>query len=130
MVGETDQDRNKALVRRVFEEIFQHADIDALDDVVAPDIIDHDPTPGQPAGIEGIRHVVHFLHDAFTAPNFVVEDLITEGDRVVARWRLSGTSTGSNPIMPPAGTTTDDGIIVIFRIENGKIFERWAAHQR
>lgn len=130
MAGETDQDRNKATVRRLFEEIFQHADVDALDDLVAPEIVDHNPAPGQPAGIEGIRHVVGLLHRAVAAPRFAVEDLIAEGDRVVARWRLSGTSTGAIPEMPPAGTPTDGGIIVIFRMERGKIVERWAAHQR
>jgi len=130
MAGTTDQDRNKAAVRRLFEEIFQHADIAALGELVAPEIVDHNPTPGQPAGIEGIRHVVRFLHGAFAAPHFIVEDLIAEGDRVVARWRLSGTSTGAIPNMPPAGTPSDGGIIVIFRMENGKIVERWAAHQR
>ncbi len=129
MDGETDQYRNKATVRRLFEEIFQHADVDALDDVVAPEIVDHDPTPGQPAGIEGIRHVVRYLHGGFAAPRFVVEDLIAEGDRVVARWRLSGVSTGAIPTLPPAGTDHDGGIIVIFRMEDGKIVERWAAHR-
>jgi predicted ester cyclase len=130
LVAETDQDRNKATVRRLFEEVFQNADINGLDDIVAPDIIDHDPVPDQPAGIEGIRHVIHFLHGAVSAPRFVIEDLIVEDDRVVARWRLSGTSNGTVPNMPPAGTPTDGGIIVIFRMENGKIVERWAAHQR
>lgn len=45
-------DANKALVRRVFEEVIPSGDATAMRDLVAPDFLDHDPLPGQPAGVQ------------------------------------------------------------------------------
>ena len=46
-------DANKALIRRVFEKVIPAGDPAAMRDLIAPDWIDHDPLPGQPAGLEG-----------------------------------------------------------------------------
>jgi len=50
MPDETDQNRNKAAVRQLFEELFQQADVDALDHLVASEVVDHDPVPDQRPG--------------------------------------------------------------------------------
>ena len=46
-------DANKALIRRIFEEVIPAGDIAAMRELVAPEWFDHDPLPGQPAGVEG-----------------------------------------------------------------------------
>jgi len=120
-------DANKALVRRLFEEVFPAGDPSAVRDLVAPGIIDHDPIPGQPAGLEGIEYVVSALHTAQPDLQFIVDDLVAEADRVAIRWTLRGTHTGPMLGQPPTGQPVQQKAIVIFRIADNKIVERWAA---
>ena len=120
-------DANKALVRQLFEEVFPGGDPSAVRDLVAPGIIDHDPIPGQPAGLEGIEYVVSTLHTAQPDLQFSIDDLLAEADRVAIRWTLRGTHTGPMLGQPPTGQPVQQTAIVIFRIADSKIAERWAA---
>ncbi len=119
-------DANKAVVRRLFEEAFAAGDTAAVRDLVASDFIDHDPMPGQPAGVEGIEYVASTLHTAQPGLRFTVDDLVAEGDRVAIRWTLRGTSTGPMFGQPPSGRPVEQSAVVIFRIADGTITERWA----
>lgn len=117
---------NKALVRRLFEEVFPSGDLAAVHDLVAADIIDHDPMPGQPAGAEGIEYVISALRTAQPDLRFTVDDLLAEGDRVAVRWTMRGTNTGPMLSQPPSGEPVEMTAVVIFRIADRKIAERWA----
>ncbi len=119
---------NKAVVRRLLEEVFPAADLAALDELVAPDLVDHSPVPGQPPGVEGVRHVLRGLHAGYADLRVTVDDLFGEGDRVAVRWTLRGRHTGSIFGEAPTGAAVATGILVVFRLANGKIAERWAAH--
>lgn len=119
-------DANKALVRRLFEEVFPAGDPAAVRDLVAEQILDHDPIPGQPAGVDGIGYVVSTLHTAHPDLRFTVDDLVAEADRVAIRWTLRGTNTGPMFGHPPSGQPVEQSAVVIFRIAAGKIVERWA----
>ncbi len=119
---------NKALVRRLLEEVFPAADLAALDGMVAPDFVDRSPVPGQPPGVEGVRHVLRGLHAGYADLRVTVDDLFGEGDRVAARWTLRGTHAGGLFGEAPTGAAVETGILVVFRLANGKIAERWAAH--
>ena len=119
---------NKAVVRRLFEEVFPAADLAALDEIVAPDFVDHSPVPGQPPGVDGVRHVLRGLHAGYADLRVTVDDLFGEGDRVAARWTLRGRHTGSLFGEAPTGAAVAHGILVVFRLAHGKIAERWAAH--
>lgn len=117
---------NKALVRRVFEEVIPAGDPTAMRDLVAPDFLDHDPLPGQPAGAQGAEYVVSTMHGAHPDLRFAIDDLVAEADRVVVRWTLRGTNTGPLFGRPPSGQPVDLRALVIFRIADGRLAERWA----
>jgi steroid delta-isomerase-like uncharacterized protein len=119
-------DANKALIRSVFEKVIPAGDAAGLRDLVAPDWIDHDPLPGQPAGLDGAEYVVTTMHGAHPDLRFTIDDLIAEDDRVTIRWTLHGTNTGPMLGRPPTGQPVELAAIVIFRIADGKIAERWA----
>lgn len=123
----TVTDANKALIRRVFEEIIPAGDTAAMREVMAPDFLDHDPLPGQPPGGAGGEHVVRTMHTAQPDLRFSIDDLLGEGDRVSIRWTLRGTNTGPMLGRPPSGQPVDYAAIVIFRIADGRLAERWAA---
>ena len=109
-------DANKALVRRVFEEVIPSGDATAMRDLVAPDFLDHDPLPGQPAGAQGAEYVVTTMHGAHPDLRFTIDELVAEADRVVVRWTLRGTNTGPMFGRPPNGRPVELRAIVIFRI--------------
>jgi steroid delta-isomerase-like uncharacterized protein len=121
---------NKQLIRRVFEEVIPAGEPAAMRAFVAQDFVDHDPLPGQPAGVEGAEYAVSTMHGAHPDLCFTIDDLVAEDDRVTIRWTLRGTNTGPMLGRPPTGQPVELAAIVIFRIADGKISERWAAWKR
>ena len=117
---------NTALIRRIFEEVIPAGDVAAMRDLVAPEWFDHDPLPGQPAGPEGPAFVVSTMHGAHPDLRFSIDDLIAEDDRVVIRWTMRGTNTGPMLGRPPTDRPVELSAIVIFRVAEGRIAERWA----
>ena len=124
--SDVTHEANKALIRRVFEEVIPAGNTSAMRDVMASDFLDHDPLPGQPAGAAGGEYVVSTMHTAHPDLQFTIDDLMAEADRVTIRWTLRGTNTGPLLGRPPSGQPVELAAIVIFRIANGKIAERWA----
>ena len=62
--SDVTHDANKALIRRVFEEVIPAGNTSAMRDAMAPDFLDHDPLPGQPAGAAGGEYAVSTTHTA------------------------------------------------------------------
>ncbi len=120
---------NKRLVRRLYEET-DRGNLAALDEFFAADLIDHDPPPipGLKPGLDGIKQAFRVFTAAHPDGAHVIHDLIAEGDRVVARVTGTGTHTGELMGIPPTGKRLEMTGIVIYRIEGGKIVERWAQH--
>ncbi|MDQ2854060.1 MAG: ester cyclase [Chloroflexota bacterium] len=115
---------NKTLARRVFEEVLNGRNLDLLDELAAPDYIEHTPLPGQGTGIDGIRDRYTTLFNAFDF-QFTVEDVIAEGDKVVLRWTQTGTHVGPLFGMPATGRSSRTTGIEIWRVEGGKLAEHW-----
>lgn len=120
---------NKRLVRRLYEET-DRSNLAALDEFFSAKVVDHDPPPlpGLKPGLEGIKQAFGVFTAAIPDGAHVIQDLFAEGDRVVARVTGSGTHTGELLGIPPTGKRLEMTGIVIYRIERGKIVERWAQH--
>jgi predicted ester cyclase len=98
-------EENKATVRQQEEELFTQGNLDAADEVYAPDYVGHDPSnPEDVRGLEAAKQAASDYRQAFPDLRVTVEDLIAEGDRVAARLRFRGTHLGElNDIPPRAG---------------------------
>ena len=72
-------DANKALARRVFDEVLNGRNLDLLDEIAASDYVEHNPLPGQGIGIDGIRDRYTFLFNAFDF-HFTIDDVIAARD--------------------------------------------------
>jgi steroid delta-isomerase-like uncharacterized protein len=118
---------NKDVVRRVFEEVIPAGIPAAMRDYVADDFHDHQPLPGQPPGVAGAEYVVATMHGAHPDLRFSIDDLVAEDDRVTIRWTMRGTRSGPLLGQPPTNQPVEVAAIVIFRVADGKIAERWAA---
>ena len=116
---------NKASMRRFYEEAFNKKNRAAIDEFIDPTQVDHAAPPGTPGGLEGAKHTVTMYLTAFPDLHFTVEDLIAEGDKVVARLTGRGTQQGEFMGIPPTGKHTTVKAIDINRIVGGKSIEHW-----
>ena len=120
----------KALVLRHHEEIWTRGNLDAIDDLYAPDFVGHHPGAADWVGREGVREVVVRVRQAF--PDFAesVEDVIVEGDKVVTRITATGTQRGPFMNAPPTGREVRFAEMAIYRLVNGRIAEKWGMIDR
>lgn len=120
--------QNKLQARHVYD-VFNQAirtgNMSLIDEVLAADGIDHDPTPGQAPGVEGVKQTFTLFRTAFPDLYFSAEDQIAEGDKVVSRIVTRGTHKGDFQGMPATGKTVKGEGIDILRFANGKAVERW-----
>ena len=116
---------NKALLRHFYEEVFNQKHIAAIDQFIDPNQVDHSAPPGTPGGIEGTRQLIGMYLTAFPDLHFTVEDMIAEGDKVVARLTARGTQQGAFMGIPPTGKQATSTVIDIVRIAGGKTVEHW-----
>jgi predicted ester cyclase len=108
------EEENKALVRREQEELWNHTgSLDAAEELFAPDSAD------------AARQEAADFRRGFPDVVSTIEDLIAEGDKVVARWRSRATHRGEYMGIPPTGEEVEFTGISVYRIEGGKIAESW-----
>ncbi len=117
-------EENKSIVRRFFEVGPSKGDLDAANELLAPGFVLHVPLPCSP-GVRGIDEVVSACRAAFQDLQVTVEDMVTEGDMVAARFTARGVHNGAFMGLPPTGKPITMTGIEIFRLENGKIAELW-----
>jgi len=117
---------NKQLVRRLYEEVENQLKLDVADEIVAPDFRDtyNTAAPFPVVGVEGIKKLATALHEMMDL-HLEVQDLIAEGDRVVAR--ISGHITHKAPLFgtTPTGRKIPTNGVEIWRVAGGKLAERW-----
>ncbi len=119
-------EENKAIIRRLFDEVFNKGNLGAADAVLAPDYVLHDPAaPDFAGGREGYRQFQSRYLKAFPDHRLAVEDQIAEGDRVATRWTARGTHRGDLPCIPATGRPVTVTGITISRIFGGRIAEEW-----
>ena len=118
-------EENKVIARGFFE-AWTEGNLDALDELLAPDSVDHDPyNPHGQDGLEGGKKTIAMYREAFPDTSFEIEDQLAEGDKVVTRWTATGTHEGELMGMQPTGKKATITGITIDRIEDGKIAEGW-----
>jgi steroid delta-isomerase-like uncharacterized protein len=126
---------NKALVRRLYEEVFNNRNLALADELIDPQGVNHEAPPGTPpgsdesathAGPESVRQVVGFLSTAFPDFHFTIQELIAEGDVVVMRAIFSGTHQGEFMGIPPTGKRFSQRHVHFVRVRNGKTVEHSA----
>jgi predicted ester cyclase len=115
---------NHDLVRRFFD-LVNAREHDGLDAIVAPGYVEHDPIPGQPPGLAGLKMFHQVFEATFPDIQFTLEDLVAEDDLIVARGALDGTNDGAFMGIPPTGRKMHWTATRMFRIRDGRIVEGW-----
>lgn len=120
-------EQNRDLARRVFDEAFNQGRLCIIEELCAPDIVLHSPTLTELGRGRGpIKAFVGGLRAGFPDLQIEIDDIITEGDKVVIRWHTTRqTHTGPYQGLPPTGRQVRMTGIDIFRIADGQIVEVW-----
>ena len=120
-------EQNKAIIRRLYDEVHTAGDLDVIDEVYAHDVEVHVPgLPEDPYGPEAVKQLIGKIRGAFPGVMVTIEDLIAEHDKVVASvmWRgpVTGRGQGASPRAPLVAWPRLD----VYRLFNGRIVEQWA----
>jgi len=118
-------EENKAIVRRCYEEL-NKKNLGIGDELFAANYVNHQPGGGEVHGPEELKQLLTGFFTAFPDLRFTVEDLVAEGDKVVARWTSQGTHKGEFMGIAATGKQGATTGIAIFRIVGGKVVEEWA----
>jgi len=120
---------NKVNTRRVLEEMWNQGNFAGFEKLCAPNYIHRDPIQPTAHTQADLKRWVTEMRNAFAGLRVSIEDLVAEGEEVMARWTLRGTQTGNltRPISIPAtGNQVNAMGITIFGFTGGKIVEDWS----
>lgn len=123
-------EENKAIQRRVYEEIWNKGNLAVVDEIIADDFVFHRTGTPRLRGPEWYKGAYHFLKDAFPDLHITIEDMIAEGDRVTTRSTWRGTHKGEYMGIAPTGKQFTVTEIAIDRYKEGKIIEGWGGVDR
>ena len=112
---------NIAIVGRFVEEVINQGRYEAADELVEENFVELDPLPGQEQGREGLKDVIRMMRSAFPDINWIVEETIASGDKVVSRFKWTGTNRGKFLGFPVTGRQVVVTGVVIDRLHAGKM---------
>jgi steroid delta-isomerase-like uncharacterized protein len=122
-------DKHESAVRRLMDEAWNKGNLKVLDEIMTADHMTHDPVnPGR--GLEAVRDTIRKYRAAFPDCHMHIDELLSTGDKVVARWRYSGTHEKPFESIPPTGRHVSGSGITIHRFTGDKIqesFVNWDA---
>ena len=116
-------DGNKQLYRNFIEDVWNKRRPSAIDDYLAPDFVEHNPN--LPPGLDGRKRFVTAVQAGFSDYRAEIQEIVAEGDRVVARVLWTGTQDGPFLGRPATGNKVRFATADFFRIANGKLAEHW-----
>ena len=117
---------NKNLVRAYFD-AFRDRDAAWWQRFIAPDFVRHDPgLDFEVRGPAGVARIGEVLHSGLSDIAMPIDEVIAEGDRVLARLRFQGRHTGKLQGIPATGKPVDIIVMDYFRIADGRLVEHWA----
>jgi steroid delta-isomerase-like uncharacterized protein len=119
-------EENKAIVRRVNDEVWSAGHLDVIDELIADDFVATVVgAPEQIRGPQGFREFVGLYRKAFPDLRITIDEQFAEGETVVTRWTATGTNEGELMGMPATGKQATTAGININRISGGKLIEGW-----
>ena len=114
---------NKRFMQRFVEEIINKKNLDAINELVVEDFVEHVPFPGQGPGRNGLKDAIATFLSAFPDIRWTLEEQIAEGEKVVSRFTMTGTHRGEFLGIPPTGKPMKVWGVVIDVVRDGKFAE-------
>jgi steroid delta-isomerase-like uncharacterized protein len=115
----------KKLNERFNDEVFRKRNVDAIDQLLTDDFIEHTPAPGQATDRQGAKEFIGIMMNAFPDLNYVIDTQIAEGDTVAAVRTMTGTHRETFMGVPATGRKINIQVMDTGRVRNGKFSEHW-----
>lgn len=124
-VPTSEAEQNKQTVCRIYDEFVNHGVFDVVDELYDPGIVDHQPLPGAPPGLEGVRYTIAGLRAGFPDLHVTIEEISAHADFVVIHNTWRGTHLGDFLGMAPTDRPMEFRGVVVWRLAGGLVAERW-----
>lgn len=121
------KEANLAATERWGAEVASAGNYDVLDEILAPDFVDHDAAPDQGPGIEGLKGFFRTMRSAFPDLKAEPVEICATDDHVAMRYTISGTHQGEFQGVAPTGKSFKVSAMQLARFENGRCVERWGS---
>lgn len=118
-------DHNKAIVRRLVEEVQVGGNFDTYDALIHPDFVDHTPSPGFAPTKAGAKALYHAFREAFPDMTATIEFQLAEGDLVSTRKVYVATHKGAFLGVPPTERTVTFDVIDVLKVKGDVITDHW-----
>jgi steroid delta-isomerase-like uncharacterized protein len=120
-------EKNKELLRKAVEEVWNKGNFDNMKEMVSDDFVIHFSRPGEELrGPENVKQFYSSLREAFPDLHFEILNQVAEEDKVVTHWTASGTHQGEFKGIPATGNKVTFTAMDIDRIVDGKAVECWS----
>ncbi len=123
------EEQNKQVFRRLIEEGFSKGNLEVLNDVFAPNFVEHQDGL-VPPNAEGVKGAIVSLRTAAPDLKLTIEEIIASGEKTWARITARGTHRGPFMGRPATERTFAITVIDICRFENGQVVEHWGVADR
>jgi predicted ester cyclase len=121
----------EAVVRRLIEEGFNQGNLDVVDELIAPDMVEHqDFGPDHASGPQGVKAVIASLRRAFPDFHLTIDDVAVRDDLVWLRMTGTGTNGGSYMGHEPTGRPMRTPVFDVLRVDGARIVEHWGVPDR
>jgi steroid delta-isomerase-like uncharacterized protein len=128
MTEDNRAQENRAVIQRWFEEVWNKGREEAIDELFAEEGVANglaDETGEPLRGPTGFKPFFQRFRTAFPDIEVIVEDTVSEGDKLAARCRVRGTHKGDTLGFVATDNPVEFTGICIVRIRDGKIVEAW-----
>ena len=117
---------NKEIIRNLYENILNNRKTELLNEVISPDYVGI----GGVKGVAGFSSTVSSVIAGFPDIKWTIEDIISEGSKVIVRWHWNGTNTALFRGIPASNKKVTDNAIVIYQLKDGKVTNAWLQGDR
>ncbi|WP_343670841.1 ester cyclase [Chitinophaga sp.] len=121
----TDLEKNKAIIKHFDTACIEQNNMDALNELVSDQVVNHAARPGMPNGKESFHHFLNALHAGLSDIKVTILRQVAENDLVVTHKAISGIHSSHLFGVPGTGKPVSFEAIEIIRLENGKYVEHW-----
>ena len=121
-------EENKAIVRRMTEEVYNQGAIERIDHFFAASYVHHDPASPHVLDRDGLKEVLRAFRAGCPDLHITIDELLADGDTVTKRWTYHATHTGDLSGMLPTGKHITMSGLELFRLANGKLAECWLSY--
>ena len=123
-IQKSDLEENREIVRQ-YHKVWSDGKLSELDKIIAPDFVCHFINGIEWKGVEGAKNSIASHRVAFPDWTEEIVDIVSEGAKVVTRYKSTGTHQGEFNGLDSSGIKVTIFETSIYRIANGKLVEQW-----